>query len=445
MRPFLFSVPMIETLYSHFLNSTGVCTDTRSLVEGNLFIALKGPSFNANDFVLKAIQNGAEACIADEHRPEFEGVERIYIVEDGLEALQDLATYHRKKLKIPIVALTGSNGKTTTKELIHAALSKQYRVYATRGNFNNHIGVPLSILEIDRSKHEIAIIEMGANHQKEIAALSEIARPDFGAITNIGLAHLEGFGGEEGVYKGKKELFDYISENGGKVFVNADDHKVVKAATGIESFFFGSDQSNHISGDITSTSGFLELEWIKSTEEVKQSIRTNLTGEYNFSNVLMAICVATYFGVSPDDIKGGIEDYHPDNNRSQIESTNKKNDVILDCYNANPSSMSAAIINLDHYPSSKIKIAILGDMLELGDRSSQEHQQVVDQLRTLNIEKTYLVGPEFGKSQWSNIGAMHFETTEDLGKHLKDESVEESVILLKASRKMKLEQLFELL
>ncbi len=436
---------MIEQLYSTYLSSTGICTDTRSLAEGNLFIALKGPSFNANDFVLTALSNGALACVVDENREEFEGVEGIYKVDDGLKALQELALFHRSKLRIPVIGLTGSNGKTTTKELIHAALSSEYRTYATKGNLNNHIGVPLSLLEIDRNKHKIAIIEMGANHIGEIADLCKIARPNFGLITNLGLAHLEGFGSEAGIYRGKKELFDFIKEIEGKAFINADDFKVLEASEGLEQIRYGTSDSNHLVGGIEPNSVTLRVNWKKSGDEYKHNLGTQLTGEYNFTNVLAAVCIASYFGVSPEHIKEGIGNYRPDNNRSQIERTDKDNEVILDCYNANPSSMSAALTNLDHFSSEKPKVAILGDMLELGDRSAREHEIVLDQLSSIDLAQIYLVGPEFRKTK-SNPGNVEcFESTSELASVLAEKGIENSIILLKASRKMKLEQLFELL
>lgn len=434
---------VVEKLYAAFRDCSGVCIDTRKIQEGDLFIALKGPNFNANDFALKAITEGCRYAIVDEDREEFRDNPRVLLVKDSLEALQDLALYHRRKLRIPVIALTGSNGKTTTKELMRATLSQQYNCYCTFGNLNNHIGVPLSLLSITK-KHEIAVIEMGANHQNEIKALCEIAEPDYGLITNIGLAHLEGFGGEEGVFKGKKELFDHLIARKRTLFVNCDDEQVTRAAGSAlkEAITYGSSAETIYSGTITPAKGFLKFDWWRSdAPSSKQTIQTQVSGEYNFSNALAAVAVARYFGVSAAKIKRGLEAYVPSNQRSQVEETERGNTVIIDCYNANPSSMKAAIDNLKSMPHTQ-KAVILGDMLELGESSQTAHQEVLEWVEGVNT--VMLVGPEFSSLQSPN-GYMHFETTEDAAKAISSKQLAGALILLKGSRKMKLEALLEFL
>ncbi|MEZ4721034.1 MAG: UDP-N-acetylmuramoyl-tripeptide--D-alanyl-D-alanine ligase [Flavobacteriales bacterium] len=431
---------MIDTLYKAYRESSGVCIDTRSISQNNLFIALKGPSFNANDFVIQALNDGCRYAIADEDRDEFNSRSDVFIVDNALETLQQLANYHRRKLKIPIISLTGSNGKTTTKELMKAALNEQYECYATKGNLNNHIGVPLSLLEIN-SDHEIAIIEMGANHKREIATLCEIAEPGYGLITNIGLAHLDGFGGEEGVFIGKKELFDYLIENDGTLFVNKDDEKTVRASSGNESTTYGSSTDADFSGTPELRNGMLAVTWSRSDINEKQTIQTRLSGIYNFSNVMAAVTVARYFGVPLEKIKKGIESYIPSNQRSQLLDTKNENTVIVDCYNANPSSMDAALRNLAEMKS-KPSLAILGDMKELGDQGHESHLKIVNQLSELNIADSILIGEEFSNL---NISNHTFRSTESAKDFLIKNPIHGRNILLKGSRSMKLEQLLELL
>ena len=434
---------MIEEIYSIYLRSAGVCTDTRKLKENQVFIALSGPSFNGNDFVQTALDAGCRLAIADDDRPEFAGSERVMIVEDSLIALQQLARRHRSKLKIPVVALTGSNGKTTTKELMHAALSMQYNTYATKGNLNNHIGVPLSLLEITKD-HEIAIIEMGANHQLEIEELCNIATPDFGLITNIGLAHLEGFGGEEGVFLGKKELFDHIIEYEGKLFLNIDDQKVVRAANGHSDTTYGQSNEALYCGEPSLENDRLIVEWKRSDESEMNRIKTQLSGLYNFSNVMAAITVARYFGVFSKKINQTIANYVPENHRSQIQETQKGNTLIIDCYNANPSSMNAAIENLGKHPEGKIT-AILGDMFELGERTEIEHNGSIRRLTENGINECILVGKAFAAASESHSNATRFETTAEAAQFLKSNPIHNATILIKGSRSMKLEELLELL
>jgi UDP-N-acetylmuramoyl-tripeptide--D-alanyl-D-alanine ligase len=428
------------TLHELFLSCEKVSTDTRNITPGCLFFALKGPTFNANDFVLKALDEGAAYAVADEARDEFEGDERVIVVGNSLQALQDLAREHRRKLKIPIIGLTGSNGKTTSKELLQAALSTQYATYATKGNLNNHIGVPLSLLEITKD-HEVAIIEMGANHQREIDFLCSISMPDLGFITNIGLAHLEGFGGEEGVFLGKKELFDHLILEGNKLFINGDDPKVVRAAAGHSGVYYGRESSCHFQGSSQMQDNQLTVNWWRDIDPFKRVIRTQLSGSYNFSNVMAAVAISRYYGVPDDKIKKGIEAYKPSNNRSQIEHSKRGNTLIVDCYNANPSSMLAAIENLSLDQASH-RIAIVGDMLELGSAAAEKHAEIV-QLLTKKGISAILVGELFG--QVPPHAFKHFETTQMLVDFLEQNPIVHSTVLLKGSRKMKLEQLLELL
>jgi UDP-N-acetylmuramoyl-tripeptide--D-alanyl-D-alanine ligase len=433
---------MTHELYAAYKSSSGVCTDSRLLKSGNLFFALKGPSFNGNDFVLDVLDQGASYAVADENRLEFIDNPRILICDDALTSLQDLARFHRGKLKIPIIGLTGSNGKTTSKELLFAALSEEYVTYATKGNLNNHIGVPLSLLEIN-SSHEIGIIEMGANHQKEIELLCSIARPDHGLITNIGLAHLEGFGGEEGIFKGKKELFDYLIHSDGRLFINADDAKVVHAAGNKLGVLYGNSDTSNYQGSPFLKDGFLSVQWWINPTSEKHIIQSNLSGLYNFSNIMAAIAVASYFGVTPDKIKKGISNYIPTNNRSQITRTKKSNTVIVDCYNANPSSMVAAIANLESNDATN-KLAIVGDMYELGTHANEKHKEVLMKLSDAQI-KTIAVGDTF-KLLEPFFPSITFLASTDLAlDYISKEQPNEHLILLKGSRKMKLERLLELL
>jgi len=433
---------MIQELYSAYLDSSGICTDTRKVDENKMFVALKGSNFNGNDYALSSLEAGCSYAIVDENRADLNDLNQVFLVENALETLQALAKYHRKKLKIPVIGLTGSNGKTTTKELLHASLSSTYNCYATKGNFNNHIGVPLSLLEIT-NKHEIAIIEMGANHQKEIAQLSRIADPNLGLITNIGLAHLEGFGGEHGVYIGKKELFDYLIEKNGSLFINSDDEKVIRATQGVEGITYGASKNAIYQGSANMNNGRLEVKWKREDEETENSILTQLTGIYNFSNVMAAIAVSRYFGISNSKICKSIEAYSPTNNRSQLEITTKGNTLIIDCYNANPNSMSAALENLEKMDCDN-RIAILGEMKELGESTRVEHENIINQLlKSKSIEKVYLVGEAF--HHIDNKPFKWCKTTEELKDHLVDANINSSTILLKGSRSTKLETLLELL
>jgi UDP-N-acetylmuramoyl-tripeptide--D-alanyl-D-alanine ligase len=419
----------IAALHKLFKESTGVTTDTRNIAKGNLFFALKGDNFNGNLFAQEALEKGAGYVVIDE------GVyasERTILVNDVLETLQALASYHRKQLTIPVIGLTGSNGKTTSKELIHAALSTQFRVQATKGNLNNHIGVPLTLLSIDDT-HELAIVEMGANHQKEIAFLCSLSQPTIGYITNFGKAHLEGFGGVEGVIKGKSELYDYLSTSGGTALVNMADPIQVEKTKALSTIRFGTPDTDYYFEPLSSgAEHFLGLEY----KELR--VHTQLTGAYNFSNLSAAFALALYFNIEPQVAKQGLEAYTPQNNRSQFKQGNH-NTLLLDAYNANPSSMEAALQNF-HQVEAAHKWVILGDMFELGPDSEEEHQRIAALATSLNFEKVLLAGAHFAALPPLEA-YLQFPTTQALLEYLITQQVKEKTILIKGSRGMKLETL----
>lgn len=417
----------IDQLYSLFQKCSGVCTDTRKLKKDELFISLKGPNFNGNAYAAKALEAGAQYAIIDEE--EFYADQQKYIlVPDALKALQSLANYHRRQFAIPVIGLTGSNGKTTTKELIQAVLSKNYNVAATKGNLNNHIGVPLTLLEIGKET-EIAVIEMGANHQGEIKDLSEIAEPTYGLITNIGLAHLEGFGGAEGVKKGKAELFDFIRQRGGTAFIYDGQDELTEISNGISNkISYGHSQGRIVEDDREQLT--LEVD--------KTKIETQLVGDYNFSNVMAAFSIGTHLNIGFSEIKEAIENYIPDNNRSQTIRKGT-NTIILDAYNANPSSMKAALENFNGIDAHS-KMVILGDMFELGEYEEKEHKKVLLQLDEMKLEKVVLVGNAFASLESSYL---QFKNVKDLTKWHNELELDNFTVLIKGSRGMKLEQLLE--
>ncbi|MBT8310063.1 MAG: UDP-N-acetylmuramoyl-tripeptide--D-alanyl-D-alanine ligase [Flavobacteriaceae bacterium] len=425
----------IKELHQLFLNSSGVSTDTRKVTENTLFFALKGDNFNGNEYADEALKKGASFAIVDEK--EHTRSNKALLVEDVLTSLQELATFHRNFLKLPIIALTGSNGKTTTKELINAVLSKKYTTVATKGNFNNHIGVPLTLLSMNEHT-EIGIVEMGANHQKEIMALCQIAQPDYGYITNFGKAHLEGFGGIEGVIKGKSELYEYLMDENKNIFLNADDGIQKEKLSGyIKKFGFSQKDADYYPIEFLEANPFVKLTF----EGV--SVSSNLIGTYNFANIAAAVMIGKYFNVDINDIKGAIEDYVPSNNRSQIiEKDNYR--IILDAYNANPTSMKAALINLTNLSDIK-KIAVLGDMFELGDDSAQEHQDMVSVLEGLMLDKIYLVGEHFFNTKTTSSNIERFKTFEDFKENFDTTEIDDSSVLIKGSRGMALERTLELL
>lgn len=417
----------IAAIHALFISCDGFTTDTRSIEKNMMYFALKGENFDGNTFTKQALDKGAKYCIID--NPDFKINEHCILVDNVLETLQKLATYHRQQLHIPIIALTGSNGKTTTKELIDAVLSKQYKTTATKGNLNNHIGVPLTLLSMT-SQTEIGIVEMGANHLKEIALLSEIAQPNYGLITNFGKAHLEGFGSEEGVVQGKSELYQFLITHNQQIFVNNNDHKqlnLTKYYTNV--IAYGNDC---ILGD---TSNRLSITY------KGQSFKTQLTGSYNFSNIQAAIAIGHYFKVSTNQIIEAVSNYNPNNNRSQILSK-AGHTIILDAYNANPSSMKAA---LEHFKQIKAahKIIILGDMLELGRYSKEEHQNIVDLAESLSANLTLLLGPHFNSCATNK--AETFIDFNALTDYFKSQvsNLKNSTILIKGSRRMALERLID--
>lgn len=433
----------IEKLYQYFQQNPIVCTDTRDIKQGALFFALKGDNFNANKFAEQALNSGCSIAVIDE--VEYKKDERYFLVDDVLSALQQLANYHRKQLTIPIISITGSNGKTTSKELLNAVLSEKYNVLATKGNLNNHIGVPLTLLSITK-QHEMAIVEMGANHQGEIAMLCTIAEPDFGMITNIGKAHLEGFGGVEGVIKGKSEMYHYIHKKGAKLFVNGDNPLLQRLSEGMGKIVFGTSEVFDFIGLYMDNNPFVKLKFKAKNDPVKitekETVVTQLIGNYNFENILAAACIGNYFNVSESAIKKGLEGYVSSNNRSQVMKT-ASNVLLLDAYNANPSSMNAAIENFAAMEQVN-KMVILGDMLELGEESDAEHDAVVKLIEKKGIKNVVLVGPYFMKSA-KLIGAVSFANSDEALQYLLAHPVKDTTVLIKGSRGIKLEKVVEAL
>ncbi|MBI2269423.1 MAG: UDP-N-acetylmuramoyl-tripeptide--D-alanyl-D-alanine ligase [Bacteroidetes bacterium] len=433
----------IALLYKIFEQHPVVCTDTRDIKKETLFFALKGANFNGNTFAEQAVKGGCAYAIVDEEQ--YVKGKQFLFVPDVLETLQALANYHRRMLNTPVIAITGSNGKTTTKELISLALSKKYNTLSTKGNLNNHIGVPLTLLTLTNT-HEMAVIEMGANHIGEIAGLCAIAEPDYGIITNIGRAHLEGFGGPEGVIKAKSELYDYIKKKNGLLFVNADNDLLVKQAAGNRVLLYGTTNQVNVQGTLVKADPFVKMRW-KRTETItplidRQLLNTHLAGRYNFENILAAACIASHFGVDEQKINEALEGYVPSNSRSQLieKGTNK---IILDAYNANPTSMKAAIENFSelNWPE---KILILGEMLELGNETVGEHQAIIDLVKDKEFKKVYLVGKNFKKVN-NTVSAQLFETADDLCVYFKEYPLKNASILVKGSRGVKLEKVVEVI
>jgi UDP-N-acetylmuramoyl-tripeptide--D-alanyl-D-alanine ligase len=429
----------VEYLYELFLKHPFVTTDSRNIRPGAIFFALKGPNFNANAFASEALKNGASYAIIEEEA--FQTNERCLLSRNVLKTLQQLALLHRQKFRIPFIGITGSNGKTTTKELVHAVLSKKFNVVATTGNLNNHIGVPLTLLSVT-SAHEVAVIEMGANHPGEIRDLCSLALPDLGMITSIGKAHLEGFGSFEGVVKAKTELYDYIRKHRGTLFVNADSDLLMGLSSGAPRVCYGQQPDALVRGEITGMDPCLAIKWQKTGTGNFEQVRSQLIGQYNFDNMLAAACVGVYLGVKESLISEALASYTPSNNRSQLTRT-VHNSLILDAYNANPSSLSAAIENFALLDASK-KILIAGDMLELGPESTQEHRNIARLIVDKKFNKVLLVGPEFGKIK-GEINAEFFQASEDALSWLKKNPFRDATILVKGSRGIKLEKLVEAL
>lgn len=428
-------IMQIEELYERFLSCHSVSTDTRSIPESSMFFALKGENFNGNEFAKKAIDQGASFSVVDE--VEFADDDRIILVDNVLSALQALASYHRDQLNIPFIAITGSNGKTTTKELINAVLSKKYSVAYTEGNLNNHIGVPLTLLAI-KDSHEIALIEMGDNHPKEVEFLCEIAKPSHGFVTNVGKDHLEGFGTFEKNIEAKKEVVDYLLDHKGIVFVDESDDLVYGMVDSkMEKVTYGLDSS------------FSNIQFVDSNPLVKfkseeaSIVGTHLFGAFNFNNIKLAYCIGKYFEVSNEDICSALRDFEPDNNRSQVINTDK-NTLIMDAYNANPSSVEEAVNSFFEMDTTSPKILILGDMFELGSFSEEEHQNIAKLVVSKEFSDIILVGENYAKTK--NISGAHiFSNKKDAEVYIKKIAPEGAIILLKGSRGMRMESLKSIL
>lgn len=425
----------IDTLHSKFLDCSGVSTDTRKIEPNCLFIALKGDNFDANTFASEALKKGAKYVLID--NPDYLIDEQTILVEDTLATLQELAKFHRAYLGLPIIALTGSNGKTTTKELIHAVLLEKYNTIATIGNLNNHIGVPLTILRFTKQT-EIGIVEMGANHQKEIELLCNIAQPNYGYITNFGKAHLEGFGGVEGVIKGKSEMYNYLIEKNKTAFVNLDDTIQNERTKDLKRYTFSTLLEN---ADVCIKN--IEANPMVKIKYNDTTITSHLIGIYNANNINAAITIGTYFKISDEAIKKAIENYIPENNRSQLIQKNG-NEIILDAYNANPSSMNAAITNFIQLDKIN-KIAILGDMFELGIESSSEHKKIVELVENQSEIITYFIGKYFYQNKIESNHISFFEDFNLFSTYFKDHKPSDSLLLIKGSRGMALEKTIEII
>lgn len=424
----------ITALYEIYKQYPIVETDTRKISKDALFFALKGPSFNGNSFAAAALESGARYAIIDD--PAYLSDERCILVEDVLSTLQELARYHRLQLHIPIIAITGSNGKTTTKELLYTVLSRKFKTYATEGNLNNHIGVPLSLLRIGRDA-EMAIIEMGANHQQEIAAYCRIALPDYAVITNCGKAHLEGFGGIEGVRKGKGELYDFIRANKGCIFINQDLDYLRKMSAGIDRKISYGSSDARFTGTILDSPVTLNI--LAQTPDTSIEVHSRLVGNYNFPNLMLAIAAGSYFGVPPNEIKVALEAYAPDNSRSQLAEKGS-NRIILDAYNANPTSMRAAIDNFAGLSGKKR--LWLGAMKEMGPEEEKEHRDLVAYLDQWQWEQVILVGKEFEAHRRKHAW---FADSAAAAEFVAKEKPQHAFILIKGSRGSKMELLFDAL
>ncbi len=431
----------IKELYGEFLRSEGITTDSRGRVDGKIFFALRGENYDGHRFVGDSLCAGCSLAVIDDGSHAVKG--KTMLVDNVLSTLQQLALYHRNMFDIPVVAVTGSNGKTTTKELMRDVLQRKFRTLATTGNLNNHIGVPLTLLELKR-EHEIAVVEMGANHTGEIDLLCRIARPGHGLITNIGKAHLEGFGSLKGVLMAKSELYRYIKETGGKAFVNDDQAMLRELASelGLHSLHYGRREGCYVQGKMVTAPGGIEAEVTAGDPPFKYKVRSTLSGSYNFENILAALCVGTYFGVSPEEAADAIAGYLPGNNRSQIIKT-RSNKLLLDAYNANPDSMMSALVNFRALPGEN-KSVILGDMLELGRYAEEEHSKIAGMLSDNDYREVILVGRIFAGIS-APSGFIRFEDTCGLMEWLRKNPLRGRFILLKGSRGIELERCVPLL
>jgi UDP-N-acetylmuramoyl-tripeptide--D-alanyl-D-alanine ligase len=423
----------LEQLYTLYIESPIVTTDSRNCPPGSIFIALKGGNFNGNRFASQALELGCNYAVVDE--PDAVTDKRILLVADCLKTLQELAAHHRQQYHIPIIGITGTNGKTTTKELMASVVGKKYNILYTQGNLNNHIGVPLTLLQLKR-EHEMAIIEMGANHPGEIKELVEIADPNYGLITNIGKAHLEGFGSFEGVIKTKGELYDHIRAKRGQIFINMENPYLRSIAKNIIEIKYATKEGYPLWGKVVSCSPFLKLRWYTDYSTEAHEVQTNLIGSYNLENALAAACVGVHFGVPIQQICEALQEYVPSNNRSQLKKTDQ-NTLIIDAYNANPTSMALAVKNFEQYEAPR-KAAILGSMKELGALSEEEHKRLVFNLSSAGFDRTFLIGAEF-----RNTGCDYplFEHAEDFIMYLKAQPLEGYTILIKGSRGNQLESI----
>ena len=425
----------LNQIHKLFLACSAVSTDTRNISQNAFFFALKGPNFNANTFAAQALESGARYAVIDEVVQPIN--DSFILVENVLKTLQDLARFHRDYLGLPVVALTGSNGKTTTKELINAALKQRFKTIATIGNLNNHIGVPLTLLSMNADT-EVGVVEMGANHANEIALLCSIAKPNVGYITNFGKAHLEGFGSEQGVVVAKSELYDYLKANKGLIIMNSDDAKQEKQVGQYSNTFsFSEYKQASINISLLDSQPFLNVSLVDIV------IKTNLVGVYNFHNIAAALAVGSFFNLTPQQLKSGIEAYVPANNRSQIIQQNS-NQILLDAYNANPSSMEVALENFKGTQNSN-KLAILGDMFELGANSAKEHLEIVNQAILTKGCVFYFIGSHFFEQKIAHSTFLFFETFKELQSHLEETTISNTSILIKGSRGMALERVLELI
>jgi len=423
----------IQELYRIFLQHPSVQTDSRKIQAGDIFFALKGPSFNGNLFAGQAIADGAAYAIVDEYSGPPN--DRIIVTEDCLATLQQLAGYHRLQFNIPFIAITGSNGKTTTKELVHEVLSARYITYTTEGNLNNHIGVPLTLLKI-KPDAQMAIVEMGANHQREIASYCEYARPTHGLITNAGKAHLEGFGGVEGIRKGKGELFDFLRMHNGTAFIMKDYDYLSDMSRGINEVITYGTKDAGITGEVAGSASLLEVKITGGTDPML--IRTQLVGDYNLPNVLAAVALGKYFDVSPEKIRLALENYAPSNSRSQLVRSGTNN-IILDAYNANPSSMKAAIENFASMQGNS-KVLMLGGMRELGEESNAEHQALVNLIQQYNWKEVVLVGGDFKNIQQPY---QYFDNSEQARDWYRQQQFQDTQVLIKGSRGIQMEKVLQ--
>lgn len=423
----------LSALYQIFLDCQLVTTDSRNCPEGSLFIALKGESFNGNAFAGKALETGCAYAIIDEPEYAVEGDQRYILVDNCLQTLQQLANYHRRQLGTRVIGITGTNGKTTTKELISAVLSQSHNILYTLGNLNNHIGVPSTLLRL-KAEHDLAVIEMGANHPGEIKFLSEIVEPDCGIITNVGKAHLEGFGSFEGVIKTKGELYDFLrKKEGSTVFIHHDNAYLMNIAGGLNLIPYGTEDDLYVNGRITGNSPYLTFEWKAGKAGETYQVQTQLIGEYNFPNALAAITIGLFFGVEAAKINEALAGYTPQNNRSQLKKTND-NTLIIDAYNANPTSMMAALQNFRNMEVPH-KMLLLGDMRELGAESAAEHQKIADYIKECDFEEVWLVGEQFAAAEHS---FKTYPNVQEVIKELETNKPKGYTILIKGSNGIKL-------